>query len=206
MVIPIKQAYVEDFLFTSPPGTWTSDSTGIYKSQAWNLDGLGATRRTQLASLFSQYKIVAVKEEYYFGVTSSTANVTATGDPPIADIRVSNVQMLLYTAKADAGRSVTATEEYFLTRQNSRKMLCISNTRKPLKLYNKTKQLVDVYNTALNTDYAIAKPKYISTDEPTTAHYGSHVRIQSMNSVKEPVRIRCITTMYIMLRQLKGYQ
>ena len=205
LVLPIRQSFSEDFLFTAPPAPWTSDTTGIYKSQAWNLNALGATRVNQLKDMFAQYKIVAVKEDYYFGVTSSTANVTATGDPPAADIRVSNVQMMLYSAKTESGRAVTASEEYFLTRQNAKRRLCISNSRRAVSLYNKTKQLSFVYNTALNTDYAITYPKYISTDEPTTAHYGSHVRIHSLNdTTKEPVRIKVITTYYMLFRQLKG--
>lgn len=96
--------------------------------------------------------------------------------------------------KNDAGIS----EQDFLETQAMRKGILLVNSRKPLTMYMKLKQLRMMYgSTGLTdqTDYAMVRPKYVDVHEENCEHYGYLTRCQLINNTSLPnVYIKIVTT------------
>lgn len=152
----------------SVPADWTADGNAIYKQFVFTLDQM--PNYTEFTALFASYKICAVKTEIFFSNTNSVDT---------------NSRLLLYVDNNPQGESKTLTEQYYLESQTSRKRLVASTSRAPIKFYTKVKQLSVLYHQTTPTplvDYGMVYPKYISTSEPTTPHYGLNMRIQRVDN------------------------
>lgn len=151
----------------STPAGWTADGNAIFKQFVYTLDQL--PNYTEFTALFASYKICAVKMEIFFSNTNSVD---------------SNSQILCYYDSNPQGEAVALTEQHYMQSQTSRKRVLASTSRRPVKFYTKCKQLSVLYHqlqpTPL-TDYGMVWPKYISTSEPTTPHYGFNVRLQRID-------------------------
>lgn len=153
---------------TSVPTGWTANGNAIYKQFVFTLDQL--PNYTEFTALFASYKVCAVKQEIYFSNTNSIDT---------------NSRLLLYYDNNPQGESKTLTEQYYLESQTSRKKLVATTSRAPIKFYTKVKQLSVLYHQTSPTpltDYGMVYPKYISTSEPTTPHYGINMRIQRVDN------------------------
>ena len=99
-------------------------------------------------------------------------------------------------------------EKFFLDRPRSKRKLLVGGGAKPaFDIYQPMRQLSLLYNTITNSDYGTVKPKWISTGEPDTQHYGFNLRIGRVDgqdfttgSQLPYPTIRLVTTWYMEFR------
>lgn len=200
------RSFVEtlDLNGTTPPTGWTAVANGLCRSQPFDLSLL--PQNSEFINLFAQYRLLAVKQEYYFCDTASVNFTDGTYN------NSGNKQILMYTNPNAVGVNNVGnlTEDFFMQSQSCKKRTCLHANGKPIRLYTKLKQLTDVYSGEIgNTDYVKSYPKFVSTTEPRCQHYGIDVRLQRVDnqafsfggSVYPKVKI--ITKIYLQCRQVK---
>lgn len=190
---------------TSPPTGWSDVENGLCRSQPFTLSNL--VNFAEFQNLFSQYRLLAVRQELYF-VDTGSVNIQSgiynnTGSK----------QILMYINPNSVGRDNASllTENFFLQSQVCKKRVCLHGSGRPVKLYTKLRQLSQVYAnepSSVYTDYAKIKPKFISTQEANTEHYGLDVRLQRVDgsvfsdagSIYPDCKI--VTKVYLQCRQV----
>lgn len=186
---------------TLPTGWLASSDNGVYKPWAFNLAQVNDL--TDFTKLFKQYKICGVKLELSFNNTQSSVTGGPAGTPNVS----TGSQLQVYTIPNRSGASrnnVTdpLTEKICLDTQACKKRLALNGGR-PIKIYMRTNQLAQMYASALNTDYAVTKPRYISSGETTTEHYGVEMYINRVDgetlssNIANEQRVRITATYYI---------
>lgn len=180
---------------TNVPSGWSADGNAIYKQFVFTLDQL--PNYTEFTALFASYKNCAVKQEIYFSNTNSVDT---------------NSRLLLYYDNNPQGETKVLTESHYLQTQTSRKRLVATTSRAPIKFYTKLKQLNVVYHQMTPTplvDYTMQYPRYISTSEPTTPHYGINMRIQRVDNqpfgtdLSHFQFVKIITTVYVTCKRVE---
>ena len=185
---------------TLPTGWLASSDNGVYKAWAFNLAQVNDL--TDFTKLFKQYKICGVKLELSFNNTNSALTGNISGSTNVAP----GGQLQIYTIpnRSGASRDVLhpLTEKICLDTQACKKRLAL-NGGKPIKIYMKTNQLSQMYASAINTDYAVSKPRYISTGETSTEHYGLEMYINRVDgetlssNIANEQKVRITATYYI---------
>jgi len=180
----------------APPTGWTVVDNAMTSNFVFALDQL--TDNSDFKNLFRKYKIRSVKTQMYFTNTQTFSDWNA-------NIRVP--QIMMYTNVNQTGRvNGSLTEAYFLNTQTARKQTVIHDTRRPITLFHKVKQLGEVYGSGGTTanDYTLQVPKYVSTADPTVEHYGLECRLQNViggpfpsGATEVPVSIKLIHTFYL---------
>lgn len=188
---------------TTPPLGWTSVDNGLVRSQPFKLADL--PNYLEFVNLFSQYRLLAVKQEMYFSNTNSVNNVIGTQSD------LGNKQIIMYCNPNMVGYDNTSllTEQFFLESQSSKKKLCLNAIGRPVKIYSKVKQLVKVFSDELdNTDYSKAYPKFVSTGDINTEHYGLDMRLARIDGNifstggNNYPSVKIITKVYLQCRQV----
>lgn len=169
------------------PGFELSEN-GLCRRWSWKLSDLPGYGKYQ--SLFKSYKLNYAKVEIY--ASSNTAGTA-------------NEQMISYMVPNLIGKDDTGiTETDFLETQAMRRGLLIVNSRKPLTMYMRLKQLSMRYGStgiADQTDYASVKPRYVDVHEENCEHYGYLTRFQLINNTALPnIFLKIITTVGISCR------
>ena len=177
------------------PTGWTADGFAIYKQFVFTLEEL--PNYTEFTALFASYKVCAAKMEIYF----SNSNTVDT-----------NSRLLLYYDNNPQGETTALTEQHYLETQTARKRLVATTSRSPIRFYTKLKQLSTLYHRALPTplsDYGMVYPRYVSTSEPTTPHYGFNLRIQNVantalsGTLNNFQTMKINTTLYITCKRVQ---
>ena len=151
---------------------------------------------TDFTNLFNQYKLTGVTLTFYCPAT----NVTL-GQP-----NLQNSQLIMYTVPNQAGRprNVTLTEADCLNTQCVKKQLLMNNNGKGVSMYIPLKQLRMTFASLTDTDYAVSTPKFISTDEPNTPHYGPTLRIQAISPFGfRGQNLKIITKVHLTCKQVE---
>jgi hypothetical protein len=188
----------------SIPTGWSFVGNGMVRSQEFRISQL--PNYTEFTSLFAQYRILAVKQEYYF---------TDTGSVNVVEGSVNNSggkQILMYINPnaVGAANAASLTEDFFMQSQCAKKRLCLHASGRPVKIYTKLKQLSQIYsNEVLNTDYAKIRPKFLSTGEVNAEHYGLDMRLERVDG--QPFStggniypyMKIITKLYLQCRQVQ---
>jgi len=68
------------------------------------------------------------------------------------------------------------------------------------------KQLNSIYQSPLNTDYTVVRPRYISTTEVATPHYGMNVHIAKVDGstfTTNSARLKIFEKIYLTCKQVK---
>jgi len=202
LVYNFKRSFVDNIQLnaTVAPDGWYANTNGIYQTNTFNLGQVNDP--LDFTNLFASYRILAAKQQYYFSNSVSEAP--------------GNTQLIMYMKPNRTGAIYTNTPPYsplrevdFLDTQSYKKRLCLSTNGHPVSVYQKVHQLQEVYHNIGNTDYAVAKPKFISTGEYQTPHYGMDCRIQRVDG--EPFsegttdypHCKIITTIYFQCRQVQ---
>lgn len=144
------------------PTGWTAESNGIWRNFEFTLNDV--TSATDFSNLFAMYKLNSVRTEVI--CSNSTSNEE-------------NSQLIFYWDTNVTGQNYTITEQHMLDSQTS-KHTVVKPPHRGIKMYGKLKQLSNTYKLT-DDDYAIVKPRYISTEEPNTPHYGTSMRIQRVD-------------------------
>ena len=161
----------------SPPENWGGDGAfnSLYRQMEYKLSDIRDD--TDFSSLFLQYKITAVKVKFIFNQTS-TGPVSHDNVPQTAN---SNAQILVMYSPWTAGESRVPDASYMKDCQASKTRIGL-NGGKPISLYVPVKQLRVTYRSGLapaaTFDYASTKPRWISTQEIDTPHYGLNICFQ----------------------------
>ncbi len=155
------------------PAGWTANANGLVQQQVFNLSDL--PNFTRFTNLFAQYRLTSVKTEMFFLNTVSDVI-----DPASSN---GNRQIIVYTMPNRIGSVETLTEDAFLQTQCFKKQLAIKTDGKPTVCYTDLSQLSSTYASGVNTDYAKTTPKFISTQENNTPHYGLDIRIQRVDGM-----------------------
>lgn len=189
----------------SPPTGWTAVENGLVRSQAFDITLL--PDNTEFTSLFAQYRLMAVKQEFYFAATSSGTTV----NPSDGMINVGNRQIMMYMNPNPVGQNNASslTENFFMQSQVCKKRLCLNSVGRPVNFYKRLNQLSAVFSNELGvTDYAKIRPKFVSTAETQTQHYGFDTRIQRVDGNgfstggDEYPTVKIVTKVYLQCRQV----
>lgn len=150
----------------------------------------------EYTGLFAQYKLNGAAIKFYPSyslVASTTAAV------------VSN-NILITIWPNTTGTLLTAAFTKAELNQIQRKRRFMLPVDKPTSLYMNLKQLSMVYNSTINTDYVVQKPRYISTTETTTPHYGMNVHICKVDGstfASNSPRLKIFEKIYLTTKQVK---
>ena len=207
-----QRSFVENVVLNpaAVPADWQVVDNGYCRSQPFKLSDL--PQYQEFTNMFAQYRILAVKQDYYFSDTVSTN----TGSAPTQTL--GSRQLMLYSVPNAQGTNNVAnmTEGFFMQSQSAKKRLCLNTLGKPVGLYHKCKQLSRIFSGELgNQDFIKIKPKFVSTAETEAQHYGLDVRIQRVDNnafshgssapqadYAYPT-VKIITKLYIQCRQVK---
>lgn len=151
---------------------------------------------TDFTTLFAQYKLTGVTITFYCPST----NVT------LAQPNVGNSQLMLYTVPNQAGRPrmTNLTETDCLNTQCVKKRLLMNSNGRGVSMFIPLKQLRMTFASLTDTDYAVAPPKFISTDETATPHYGPTLRIQTVSGgTTSGQKIKYIMKVHLSTKQVE---
>lgn len=182
----------------SPNDGWVASlvDNSVVKTFAFSLNELH--NHTEFVNLYRQYKLnFAVIKMFpsYSSVVSSTSAV------------VSNNLIITMWPNTD-GKVLDASfqDSQLLEKQAKRQFMMPQN--KPVTLSMPLFQLRNTYGGAITNpvDYAIQKPKYISTAENATPHYGINVHIRKVDGsafVSNDARFLIKEKIYFTARQVQ---
>ena len=156
----------------SPPIGWTSLSSTGDEALTMNyvISLAQIPNYTNFTNLFDSYRIRAIRLQGYFSFNVAAPNNQA--------------QAMLYYCRDHLGQSTPAdlSEDWFNERPRSRKRLLVNGSGKPsFDIYMPLTQLANTYGTVTNNDYTMKRPKFISTNEVNTPHYGMNLRLQRVD-------------------------
>lgn len=203
-VLNFKRTFVNDVVLnaSSPPSGWTSLAASGENAiaLAYVLSLSQIPNYQNFTSLFDSYRIKGVRIQGWYSATVSA--------------NTSNSQSLLYTCRDNIGQSQAAdmTEEYFLQRPRSKKRVLINSVGKPsFDMFVPLSNLSTIYSGAVQSDYAMAKPRFISTNEPATPYYGLNLRLQRIDgnnwthgTANQYPTLKLYTTVYFQMRGINS--
>lgn len=185
---------VRSSLASASSGQWNTsgDETSWY--QSFQLNDLND--ETDYTNLFTSYRINAVQVTL---IPQATQIAQATGSTASLFS-----QLMVYVVPNAFGRystSANITEEIALDTQAVKIRRWIQG--KSLKLYTKLNQLSAIYNSPTN-DYVKIRPKFVSTDETDTPHYGMSLLFVNQNGGGLPeVPVKIITKYFMEFKGAK---
>lgn len=198
-VYNFTRSSVENITLSSSvaPSGWTSEVVpgtaqinAIYKQYVFSLNMIPDVSEFQ--NLFTSYRINAVRIVFYpsTGLGGGSSSLGS--------------QIIVMTTPHQQGSTIALTEDYFLQSQISRKRLMLNQSGRPYVQYFKLAQLSHRYASLTNTDYAMVKPRWVSTSEDACAHYGINCRLQTINTTGfASLSFRVETKFYLQMRQVK---
>lgn len=148
------------------PTNWIADTNALYRQFVFTLNDLPAP--TEFTNLFTAYRIKGVRIQGFF---SNTQSITE------------NQNVMMTYSNNWNGQTIVLSSDYFNQRQAVKRRLLL-NTRggASIDIYMPMRQLSNVWSgSALSNDYGTMKPKWISTAEPSTPHYGINMRLERVD-------------------------
>lgn len=156
------------------PEGWYANGNNLYKNWGFSLASIG--NFTHFTDLFKFYKVNAARVQMYF---SNTGSVPTMGD----NMYYPNAQIMLHidTNRDGHDTSESGLEQTYLNSQTAKKKLCLNSNGKPVDIYMPLRQASQMYGGPANTDYATVRPRWISTTEPLTPHFGFKTMLQRVD-------------------------
>lgn len=195
--------------FPTDWGLSSGDITGYYAllgTQIFQFSQL--PEHANIAALYKFYKINCVVVKLYPCYSNTVAN-GATSISNSASYQGQNIVVTYVKNQTGVGLSSTIDNDYWLTQQ-ARKTKIITGTR-PIVFKVYPKILNEVYASITNTDYTLMKPKFISTTETSTPHFGldmaftftdfnDPIRQDLAANFRTPIKFRMDMTYYMTLK------
>lgn len=183
------------------PEGWFASGNNLYKNWGFSLSSLGSF--SEFTDLFKYYKLSGARVQMFF-----SNNVSGAIN---AGYNMSNNQLLLHIDSNRDGEdsSTSGLEATYLNSQTAKKKLCLNTTGRPLDMYMPLRQQSMLYGGAANTDYATVRPRWVSTTEPTTPHFGYKTMIQRVdgqsfgNATGNKQYVKIITTLYFQCKKVE---
>lgn len=191
----------------TPPEGWSTSGNNLYKNWGFSLTSLGSY--TEFTDLFKYYKLSGARVQMYFSNTNSSA--AGIGDTTAGNYNPnSQIMMHIDTNNDGADLASSGLEQTYLDSQTAKKKLCLNTIGKPIDIYMPLKQQSVLYGTT-SDDYAIVKPKWISTTEPTTPHFGFKMMLQRVDgqnfsgptTMANSQYCKIITTLYLQTKKVQ---
>lgn len=159
---------------TSVPEGWYASGNNLYKNWGFSLSGLGSHQ--EFVDLFKYYRLKGARVQMYFSNTGSQPTMGSNMYYP-------NSQVLLHldTNRDGEDSSTSGLEQTYLNSQTAKKRLCLRNDGRPVDIYMPLRQQSMIYGGTANTDYATVRPRWISTNEPLTPHFGFKTMLQRVD-------------------------
>lgn len=178
------------------PGWNMAEAHNGIISKLWQFKLEDFANPGDFTNLFSYYKLTAVHLKIYQATSASGA------------IPRVNSQCILTIVPGRDGVETSRTAAGLESLQARKDRLLLNTTGKPHSVYMKLNQLSMIYGAptvpASVTDYGLVKPRYISTTEPTTLHYGLWTYIRSVNSTSfDNIQLRIEPTIYLTCKQVE---
>ncbi len=166
-----------------PGSVACSDGKGVVWNFTVSLDTLPNSQ--EFTNLFAQYKLTGASFKLY-PVWSETTTTGATQTDPTAGsvTQTPGASNIIMRTKYDrTGRELTAssTENSWLECQAVTSSMLPGLGQRPIKRYMRLNQLNKLFSgvTSGTEDYSVVSPRFISTDEPSTPHYGMQFRFDT---------------------------
>jgi hypothetical protein len=151
---------------------------------------------TEFTGLFQQYKLNAAALKMY----PSYSQVVST------DAAVASNNIIITVWPNTTGTVLTAAFTKAELNEVQRKRQWMFPLNRPTTILMKLNQLNQVYNSSINTDYTVMKPRYISTTETATPHYGMNVHIAKVDGSTfstNSTRLKIFEKIYLTCKQVK---
>ena len=214
-IIPFKRTMsqiIDTNQTSNLPHNWavsSGDVTGYHAllgTQIFQLSQLPEFNNIQ--NMYKWYKINCVVIKLYPCYTSNVPN----GATSISSSQSYQGQNLICTYtknQSGTGLSSTIDNDYWLTQQ-ARKTRIITGNR-PITFKVFPKLLNEVYSSITNTDYTLMRPKFISTNEPSTPFFGLDMaftltdyndpfQVDLAANYRTPIKFRMDCTYYLSLK------
>ncbi len=156
----------------SPPEGWTSLASAgdeaITLGYVFSMAEI--PNYENFTTLFDSYRIKGVRLQGYYSFNTTGPD--------------SQAQVMLHYARDHLGQNTASvlTEDWFNSRPRSRKRLIVNSVGKPsFDIYMPLTQLSNTYQSTVNTDYTMQRPRFISTNEVNTPHYGFNLRLSRVD-------------------------
>lgn len=183
----------------TPPATnWFLEDNGMCTNRTFSLNQV--PNFSEFTNLFTQYKINAVKQTFYFSNTNSDAGLAA-----------ADRQVIMYAVPNRSGTSTAGaplTEEFFMENSATKQRLCLNTNGRPISLYTKLDQLNEVYGGPGLTDFVRCRPRFINTAENSLPHVGLQMRFQRVDNQPFSTggatfpKMKIVTKYYFQTRQV----
>lgn len=203
-VLQFKRKFSNDLVlntYSAPPG-WTSlEPSGDQALTLGYVFSMAEIPNYQnFTNLFDSYRIKGVRLQGYYSFTTASPENQA--------------QVMLHYARDHLGQNTASvlTEDWFNERPRSRKRLLVNSTGKPsFDIYMPLTQLANTYQSTVNTDYTMQKPRFISTNEVNTPHYGFNLRLSRIDgqpwthsTSNQYPTLKIFTTVYFEMRGINS--
>ena len=188
---------------TVPLG-WTASGNALCKNLNYKLSDL--PDYLEFVKLFRRYKINAVRVQMYFSNTGSTeaSNPLSSETPQIQNAN----NQIMWVCPSPAGNSTIIGPDQMLQIQSAKRRPCLNGDGKPISIVSRVRQLGMRYGGEQNTDFAVVKPRFVSTQEPHTIHYGQSICFERAdqsvfaNNSHNYQTVRIIYTYYFQCKQV----
>lgn len=162
-----------------------------------------------LQNLYKFYKINCVVIKLYPCYNNTVPN-GATSISNSASYQGQNIMVTYVQNQTGTGISTSIDNNYWMTQTGRKQRMLTGNRPITIKVYPKIQN--EIYSSLTNTDYSLMKPRFISTTEDSTPHYGldmafnftdynDRIRENFSSTYTTPVKFRMDMTYYL---QLKG--
>lgn len=203
-VLQFKRRFSDSLVLNTsgPPTGWTSLSSSGDEALtlAYVFSMAQIPNYQNFTNLFDSYRIKGVRLQGYYSFTNTTPS--------------SQAQTMLYYARDHLGQNTAAllSEDWFNERPRSRKRLLVNSIGRPsFDIFMPLSQLSNTYQSGVNTDYTMQKPRFISTNEVNTPHYGFNLRLARIdgnpwtaNSSNQYPTLKLFSTIYFELRGINS--
>lgn len=158
----------------SPGSGWLTTLDGqCVRTFSWSLANL--PNYTEFSNLFNMYKLNQAIVSFFPTYSEINRNAETT-----SAITQSNIIISVWRNTTGTPIGATFTRAQLNEIAQKKQWMFPSNKKTTIKM--PLTQLSQVYASTINTDYAKIRPKYISTGEPSTSHYGFNVAITRVDN------------------------
>lgn len=203
-VLQFKRRMVDTLTLNSvtPPTGWTSLSAAGDEAITLNyvISMAQIPNYTNFMNLFDSYRIKGIRLQGYYSFNVAAPN--------------NQSQVMLYYCRDHLGQTSAAqlSEDWFNERPRSRKRLLVNASGKPsFDIYMPLTQLANTYQSVTNNDYTMKRPRFISTNEVNTPHYGLNLRLSRIdglpwtaNSSNQYPTLKLFSTIYFECRGINS--
>lgn len=180
---------------------WVSQGSNLGKAFAFSLSELQGD--TDFTNLFKYYRLKGARVRMYFSNTGSVPVVSGTKTFP-------NSQLLVTIDRNLNGETTdVANESHYLQSQTAKRLIALGGDRKPVDIYMPLKQGNLVYQTSSLTNNTLTNPKWLSTENPDTPHWGYNVMIQRVDGetftsgFSDRQSVKILTTLYFQCKKVE---